>query len=507
MFLCTFDTAGIQRYVFASNALRDVVGGSLLVAKGLDELLREAGRPLGEGWWETSPDPWPESGLPAVRITSAGGNAQVAVREEEAAWRLARDLLRLAGERAPGLRIVAAVTPWGAEEAYAEADDRAREALARNKAASSADVPDLPAPIERCGFTREPAVGRDRLGQGDVSRPISASVRARREEVLEHLDDAVHPGLEEVSARCRAESFALTSEIEKMRGRKGEQSFIAVVHLDANGMGTAFRSLRGGQLSALRSASEGVDAAAARSVARVIDRMRSALSTPDEDGRAHSDQLPKVGERPVLPIRPILVGGDDVTLLVEGSWGLDVAVLALTELVGGLGELGFRGGACAGVSFGRAHAPFAQLAKAAYEVTQRAKKASRAAGGSFIDWSFLGERDEGCRPYPLEPTPKHPVSANLFLEEVLSPVQQSSEKIRGQLERLALALRSGPEATLRQRQLWRDRGIDEDGALSWGDQHLNGLHLASGGSPWLEAIALHDFVLVPALRKAFWGTS
>lgn len=106
------------------------------------------------------------------------------------------------------------------------------------------------------------------------------------------------------------------------------------------------------------------------------------------------------GRKQILPLRPIIIGGDDVTFVCDGSIGMTLAVQFvsefekktqalsewLTKLLGEPTPLS----ACAGVAIVKTHYPFAR----AYDLSEALCKSAKTYGkqlnykGSCIDWHF-----------------------------------------------------------------------------------------------------------------------
>src|SRR5690606_5681066 len=83
--------------------------------------------------------------------------------------------------------------------------------------------------------------------------------------------------------------------------------------------------------------------------------------------------LRRFGTRVLLPLRPILLGGDDLTFLCDGRVALALTEAALKAFEAEVPSLG-RVTACAGVAIVPAHAPFAQAYALAEALCRHAKR-------------------------------------------------------------------------------------------------------------------------------------
>lgn len=538
-YLCTFDASGIQDYVFGSSRLRDNVGASVLVDKAsrswlfavLDEL-------FGERWTRSYEEFVIDDGQRAALLIAAGGNAQVVLRRFEDADALVAAHGRKVIEEAPELRVVSGIHPWAEGVSYGVADDAARGALARRKRGRLMDVvPELPGVIEVCAITGRPASARV-PAPGGGRESVSAGILAKRKAAgrpkadLEGLGERVGEGSELAKVLQDIESrFAFSLELDALRGAKGESSYLGVVHIDVNGMGREFRRIAGQKdraddvvITELSEFSKSTDRAVIEALAagfRWI--LEKGLRKRDKSGRyclfgqapLHLDPSSR---REAFPVRPVLVAGDDLTFVCEGSIALDLAAYVTRRLVTRLGELnvaaaqggGARGallGACAGVGLGLAHAPFWQLYRLAESACAEAKGRARKGGGSFLQWSFRAESGlegeaKGAMASGAYAIDGEGVSAwPGFRREILRPVQAAAREHRGQLEALAGDLARGTDWVAMRRARWVDRGLAgfDTNLFAWADEHNSRDPRVSleGGvtlSPYADAIALMDFV-------------
>ena len=90
-----------------------------------------------------------------------------------------------------------------------------------------------------------------------------------------------------------------------------------------------------------------------------------------------------------LPIRPLLLGGDDITFVCDGRIALELATEALTlfEQMDALAALKGKIRACAGVALVKTHAPFSRAYDLAESLCISAKKLLRK--NEKEDWSAL----------------------------------------------------------------------------------------------------------------------
>lgn len=360
-----FETRGIQRFLFASGKLRDMLGGSEL----LDYLCADGG--LLDQTLEALD-------LAPSAPRRAGGAFYLLFRQRSDAVRL-RDAWRLACARwLPGVERVDALSEGeSAREAIAAGLEQLRQA--RNQL--RADLP-RPGPLaERSPRTALAAVERRQgesldaatLRQRSFVRPADGQTLAQR-----FLDE---------DGYLWPVDFEENSPADK-RFPLGERRLVGLLHADGNGLGELLRTLNEACAGAddstyvrlYRSFSEGL-AEATQAAARQASR---------------EVLLPNACEQ-VLPARPLVLGGDDLTILLRADLALPFAreFLAAFEqhsrqsmqaLRRAFEEAGLGAQAqalpdcltaCAGLCFMKCSQPFKAGHDLAESLCKRAKSASR----------------------------------------------------------------------------------------------------------------------------------
>ena len=185
---------------------------------------------------------------------------------------------------------------------------------------------------------------------------------------------------------CLNDIYQLPDEIDKL-GQDKEASYIAVVHVDGNGMGKIFSNIN--DIKELRKKSKAVSDKANSAMVKLIEHVIEI-----KEDKKLTDLKFQVGEN-FLPIRPILVGGDDVTFICEGRLGMYLAEKFIgyfyDETERGKGENSpekLMDGACAGVAIVKSHFPFYKAVKLAEDLCGEAKKSSRIDKGSYISFYY-----------------------------------------------------------------------------------------------------------------------
>ena len=386
------DTLGIQSFVFASNRLRDVVGGSELVQQATSR----------QGWID-------QLGYRDNVIVGAGGNLLLRFDTRDQAKDFALQFSRKMLDEAPGLE-VALVHHEYANGQLAKAIQEVQIKIENHKLGRCPSVPLLGLGVTAtCRETRRPAVALDIEGA-----PIAKSVEIRRSE-----DNQAQTRWLKFLPCCYQNfrkgegggvELAFPLELDDLGRSRGDTSLMGVVHIDGNGIGQKLKDWLNKQVAnkcddktirGYQALSERLDGIAERVFRTLVDRVVSAIdwdnrqgyvlqSTPiqqrfalrcEQDAKTRRLQL-------FLPIRPILLGGDDLTLVCDGRIALDLAATALSEFEQEIDQFG-QVGACAGVALVKTHTPFARAYHLAESLCTSAKRLLRDndwTDRSALDW-------------------------------------------------------------------------------------------------------------------------
>ena len=524
------DVLGIQRYVFASNRLRDVLSASWMVDRVTSMAAFEE-----MGW------------VPDRVLLSAGGNATVEFDTLDDAKRWTTQYTHWLHREAPGLDVVVRHQ----RGRLARALRILQIDLARAKSERCPSTPQLGLSVTAsCSITGLPAVA---VNDGELVSEQIVRLRAKRNEAKERWNDFM-PTLPHLPDR----DFEFPDELDLMGRTHGETSLLGFVHVDGNSVGESISrwlvrcddsglddaTVR----SQLREWSDAIDrlgkAVLSAVVKRVSERISKDTDTRDRDHVLTGTpehlgfRLSEWGTKVFLPIRPILLGGDDLTFACDGRIALDLAVHAQREFGRhAIPHLGDEGGmknltACAGVALVPPHAPFQrsyELSEALCQSAKRGRQKSIQSGsgatGGWLDWHTGSTRpgesiDEmrkrqyrpgahvlTMRPYPVDVS-DDVRSWNWLENELLGPGKDANNSFRGfratskgerlpnawsgsrsRVKRLATVVSDGPDEVKRQVEAW----AATDSELAFPKELGNGF--LSSETPLLDALELVDLHL------------
>jgi hypothetical protein len=190
--------------------------------------------------------------------------------------------------------------------------------------------------------------------------------------------------------------YGFSRDFDDLGRERGESSYIAVVHADGNHMGRRFAARvdatyldNRAWITAVRDFAEQVQQASEQALFSTTRALMAALKRTHL--RRFAEQLPlDTQQRPILPFRPLVFGGDDVTFVCDGRLGLALATTYADAFEAATADRAL--GRCTvgvGVAIVKAHYPFARAYALSAALCRSAKEAFPAEDGtaySAIDW-------------------------------------------------------------------------------------------------------------------------
>ena len=343
-----FDTRSIQKYIFSSSRLKTQIGASYLVDRIFDDVLLPVIREvcgtaeLDDATWRevASPD-WTAMPQKARVAYIGGGNAMILLRADagEAAAEIVRRFSKELLVRCPGLQTGAAIgTVDLASDGSWPPKTANRTALVQklkeqqNTAFPLTTIPYTGLTLAADG-TDETATSYDAsrkryIAESEAAklrvatpRPEGGALRPARAEqaLLEKLAGV----LTDEEKSCFMENAVFPSELDKL-GQKETENYIAVVHIDGNNMGKKFADLT--TLSAYKNKSQEIRTATIRAFAELVLSMK-------EDSFPFLAQRKDAEGKRYLPVRPLILGGDDMTFVCAAKVAFDCTEFIMKSLL------------------------------------------------------------------------------------------------------------------------------------------------------------------------------
>jgi len=182
------------------------------------------------------------------------------------------------------------------------------------------------------------------------------------------------------------DEFCFTNDIEKLGQSRDEDSHIAIVHIDGNNIGKRFREVE--TLEGIRKLSVSIKNANNNSFSNLLSTI---ISQSGQIEDALGRELPKnENGKKILPLRPIIIGGDDITFVSDGKLGIYFAkiFLAAFETQEDVDGKNLNLTASAGIAITKTKYPFYRGYQLAEELSRSAKSGRKKNGetGSWLDF-------------------------------------------------------------------------------------------------------------------------
>ncbi len=316
MHAAVIETGGNQRFLFSTNRLREQVGASELIHRSCTHWVIDAvcdittGHRPGNGadavrqWLSGSDNGRVDAAGEVEVVTAVSGKAVLVAQNRELLAEVIWKTTSRALVEAPGLVMHAAISEpfrWGNDDLGCQVAKTYRALPGW-----TTDVGRFQAqpPLALCGSSGD--VATDQIRIGDDRQDASAATIAKRA-----MADA---GLRRMIPRGRALGL---DELERV----STAPWHAVIHADGNGLGKLFMNLHRlyrddrSYADASRLLSIGIEQA-------TINAFALALGTTERRPTPN---------RWVHPVVPIVLGGDDLTVVCDGAVALDLIEVYLKE--------------------------------------------------------------------------------------------------------------------------------------------------------------------------------
>lgn len=390
--LCLIDCSSIQKYVFGSNKLKSIIGASYNVAQIFDKwigdtLIKDFKLKVKEQFnldaWEKEPDKLllcTDKNILVEAGYIGGGNALLIFRKENNDTIKANDFLKKWSRSIlfnyPG--IVPAATILEAETSNdnipKETIDKIFAQLAKSKTAA---VPNTI--IARHGITGEcPYTGlsmENKFQEPDKVTYISSSLKSK----IENVDKANKQLESLLNDLQKTQDYQFPEELDDL-GQSPSENHIAIVHIDGNSMGEAFQNCD--TLAKRRALSKKVNDATNEAFNDTLHCLINKMNDLEKNKIIYNSPGKKIKN---LPIRPIILNGDDVTFICNARisfWLAETFIKAFEKQSVEKPKLS----ACAGIAITKTKYPFYRGYELAEELCAEAKKIGRENSESWLDF-------------------------------------------------------------------------------------------------------------------------
>lgn len=342
---------GIQGFIFQTNKLRDIVGASELV----------------ERICTTDFDEFTESHNGAndpKSILRAAGNIKYLFESEDACKKAVLKFPKKVVENAPGITISQAVVPVEDDADIAAAIDKLEASLRVQRNRQMRPINLGFTGVLRSRSTGFPAVEvrKDKNGQDEF---LDKATQKKR-------DASETQALSKKAFGFDVLAKQVAFEIDQITGKN---DWIAVIHADGNGLGQVVQKV-GKKTDEFKAFSKALDEA---TIGAAVDAFNALVERKYFDVKDESK---------LIPIRPVVLGGDDFTVICRADFAAEYVhkflesfekrtgegVIAELLKKNAVFENGNKLTACAGIAFVKSSYPFYYAYDLAESLCSMAKK-------------------------------------------------------------------------------------------------------------------------------------
>lgn len=382
--LALYDFRSKQEYIYRTNKIREISGGSSLLRDIYAVFIKEANikYSINSEFKMSDFDNLDPKYVGEV-VYDGGGNLMILYKSKDVYINANHTLSKNIRENLFTANVIASMVPYTGNFAQDRKNLYAINAIKKNTGNVTLPYSVFPfTQIDRETFM--PIVTKDKYNQKSLSK----------ESCLKQKKYSNGDPNEKGELRL--------DEIVK---EKGTESLLAIIYIDGNAMGEKLKNATEGKsgydesIKALRKFSADTDNDFVNEPINAIEIFLSKWQKAN----------PKIAH--MGKYRRVIAGGDEITIICNARLAKDI-VLTYFEA---LGDTNF---ACAGIALFHSHAPFADIYEIAEQCCEIGKKASRSVEGSkvsYIDFHFCRsavtndaetireqqEKDFSARPYTL----------------------------------------------------------------------------------------------------------
>lgn len=390
-----FDTRSIQQYIFSGNKLKTNIGASFIVDRLftdilIEKVLNQRGYNLDKYAWRDTDDIQMRSN-PDLKCEVAyigGGNALILLNATEDAESIVRDFTKLTMITYPGLKTGVAIGELPLSDGVdgTEFQQKLGEMYTKLKQNQNRFSPRVTVPYigitVPCQLDGAAADIWDEDKLSGEARLVSAGIMAKlRKASLKESGRVTSPEEAQTAsgslmARFKSilgDDYAFPESLEDL-GQIETENYVAVVHIDGNNMGVKFSQCS--NLVERKKMSIEVAQVCQRSFGKllqsIIEELPVQMNNSSFGFSISNDDSSK--QKVYLPIRPLILGGDDVTFVCMGRMALAYAKRFITYMENDQEQ---PIDCCGGIALIKTSYPFFRGYEMAEQLCEAAKKASR----------------------------------------------------------------------------------------------------------------------------------
>ncbi|SES98079.1 Cas10/Cmr2 second palm domain-containing protein [[Clostridium] polysaccharolyticum] len=376
--LAMYDVRGIQDYIFRTNRVKEIVGASYIVEDIIQETLTEAAKELEisiEKEWEDKNTESFLSGNTKVEVLFiGGGNAYVLYKTGETCVKINKVMSRKILEKTYSLQLVVAVVKANLDKnTYKEDYDKLRGRLDQIKAEMPIARTLGALPIAKIDpLTGYPLIEQDIFSTEDMSQETFLKLS-------KYLDERYKE-----KKIAEAEGKKIVRQFDQFITEHGEESILAIVHIDGNDMGNRIGTLLAKHNNTYEEAVQTM-----RTISRNINNTFKAEVFENMKAK-FENWVTKYNEEPFIKggtyLRKIIVAGDDITFVCNARVALPLVKYfaehvskynMFEEYDANADKTDYGFSICAGIAYINSHFPFHLGYKVAEACCDEAKRVAK----------------------------------------------------------------------------------------------------------------------------------
>lgn len=282
---------GIQQFIFQTNKLKEIVGASELVEQICTSLFEKSTNVIDENL-----------------ILNAAGNIRYIFNNKESCEEFVKKFPKIVMEFAPGITISQAVIEFN-EDLTIDLLDRLEQKLKtqRNKVAMPLEMGFMG--LERARRTGEAGFKFNAKERGNDNEVISESTVKK----LEAFEKAKGSGLYLKMLGNNKTDKDIPKEMSDITNQAN--AWLAIIHADGNGIGLLIDKLKKALSESHKDIQKGY-----RAFSKALDKATT-TATQLAFNKVVRDRLDSNIE--FYPFRPVILGGDDITLIIRADFAID----------------------------------------------------------------------------------------------------------------------------------------------------------------------------------------
>lgn len=326
------DTRSIQKYVFSCNKLKTNVGASYLVDAIFNDLMQDVVLPKfnlnmpEEKWQKTEKIQMQKenSKIECEIVYIGGGNMLILVNKYpdnmEENLELCRKIVGCWSEemlkKTPGLKTGAAIDEMDIDDFKNSLDKMYKQLKAnQNTVLPQVDLPYTGLTLE-CDVSGKTADVFDWTDKRWISNEVKSKTDAYKFAAEKLREEYKYDLMDEEQNK-----YDFIDDLEHIGCKDGE-SYVSVIHIDGNNMGVKFGNCETSQER--KKLSLKVVGIVQSAFQELVKSIIKDYNDEKYDKVLDIRDLVRDGKR-LLPIRPIIIGGDDITFVCPGRLGIEYA--------------------------------------------------------------------------------------------------------------------------------------------------------------------------------------